>query len=83
MQINTSSKMYICIHATTITTGEKKPTNNTASIKFRTLLINFNQSINPKKFTFFLFQSNSQYSFLQSLGYHTLDEEISFNEFCS
>lgn len=23
MQINTSSKMYICIHATTITTGEK------------------------------------------------------------
>lgn len=24
MQINTSSKMYICIHATTITTGEKK-----------------------------------------------------------
>lgn len=43
MQINTSSKMYICIHATTITTGEKTQQHGLHQISH---LINKFQSVN-------------------------------------
>lgn len=45
MQINTSSKMYICIHATTITTGEKK-TNKQHGLHQISHFINKFQSVN-------------------------------------
>lgn len=44
MQINPSSKMYKCIHATAINIKEKTKKQNSHQISY---LLNINQSINP------------------------------------